>query len=344
MRHLEAYSKPMGWWAATLALVVLAAVGTASAGDRGEASAFLGVSTVEETEHSEGGARVMHLVEGSAAEAAGVREGDVIIELDGDPVRGPAGLRERIRDHRVGDRVSVTVLRDGRETTIDVELGARPERRYRVHGLGELTDPERWEQFGEQMGELGERLGEHLGDLEHWKGWSVAPGRPRLGVQLIEATPELRSHLGGTEDAGLLVSKVLADTPAERAGVRVGDLIVAVDGEPVADVGDLVRALGERAGRSFGLEVVRDRVRQTLTVDLPDDEERGVRGPRAGLRLPPAPPHAPVAPARPPVAAATAAAAPPAPLPAVPLGPPPAPPAPRFRGLAPPPPPADRTV
>ncbi len=55
-----------------------------------------------------------------------------------------------------------------------------------------------------------------------------------LGVQLIELTPELRRHYGVAGDEGVMVSRVVDDSAASRAGIEVGDILIAVDGEKVA--------------------------------------------------------------------------------------------------------------
>jgi hypothetical protein len=134
------------------------------------------------------------------------------------------------------------------------------------------------------MGQLGERLGERFADPDVWgRSWSFRQrSRPRLGVQLVQPTPELREHLGGDGEVGLLVSKVIADTPAEEAGIRVGDLIVAVDGEEIAGTGELRRALRERVGETFPIDVVRDGRPAVITVTLPEEDDEDV-GPRAWL-------------------------------------------------------------
>jgi C-terminal processing protease CtpA/Prc len=104
-------------------------------------------------------------------------------------------------------------------------------------------------------------------------------GRPKLGVELVEVTPELREHLGGPGDAGILVSRLIPGMPAEEAGVLVGDLIVAVDGETIEDAGDLRRALRDRDGESIDLEVIRDGRTTGLRVFIPEVEESEVRVP-----------------------------------------------------------------
>jgi membrane-associated protease RseP (regulator of RpoE activity) len=82
-----------------------------------------------------------------------------------------------------------------------------------------------------------------------------------------------------------LVSKVLTGTPAESAGVRVGDLIVALGGDEISGVTDLRRALARHQGETFDLDVIRDGSPTRLSVTLPAPEEDRPSGPRAGLAI-----------------------------------------------------------
>lgn len=97
-----------------------------------------------------------------------------------------------------------------------------------------------------------------------------------LGVMLSELTPELRRHFGVSEEAGVMVSRVLDDTPAARAGVEVGDIITAVNGEAVASAGELAaRVRRHEAGETVALEVRRDGRLENLAVTV---EERELPG------------------------------------------------------------------
>ncbi len=94
-----------------------------------------------------------------------------------------------------------------------------------------------------------------------------------LGVQMTELTPELRAHFGVPEDAGVMVSKVVDDSPASRAGVQVGDVVSAVDGEAVSSGRSLARAIdGREDGDAVTLEVWRDGSVETLTATLEQRE------------------------------------------------------------------------
>jgi membrane-associated protease RseP (regulator of RpoE activity) len=121
-------------------------------------------------------------------------------------------------------------------------------------------------------------------------------GKPVLGVQLVEVTPELRQHLGADEETGVLVSKVLHGTPAERAGIHVGDLIVAVDGDEIENSADLRRALMDKVGETFDVEVIRDGTSVRIEVTIPEPENDWPSGPRAHAMPAPGAPPAPVAP------------------------------------------------
>ena len=215
--------------------------------------AFLGVSLEEETEYAEGGARIVRVIEDSPAAEAGFEKADIIVGFDGHPVRGPRGLTQRIHDKQPGDAVSIEIVRGGREQTIEVELGER--------SLGALMK---------------------LREMPHLRSfsWGGIHGKPRLGVQLVETTPELREHLGGSEDAGVLVTKVIAGTPAEDAGIQVGDLIVSVDGVEIDSTSRLIHEVHDKAD-GCEIEVVRGGRSQRLDVRFPDLERSRPTGPRA---------------------------------------------------------------
>jgi C-terminal processing protease CtpA/Prc len=262
-------------------------------------SSFLGVQVEEETESDEGGARVTSVVQDSPAEAAGIEEGDVIVEFDGDTVRGPVSLTTKIHAREPGDEVVIFVRRDGKKMKLEAELGDRAEsgaRTLTMSFLGELPEdlvlPEFNLEFDEQLKENMERLQDRFVDLHHCEEadedcsvnvFSFFAGRPTLGVQLVETTPELREHLGGSEEAGVLVSKVLSGTPAREAGIEVGDLIVEIDGEPVSRSSDIRRRLHGKQGASVNVVVIREGARIDIQVALPEADEDMPTGPRASV-------------------------------------------------------------
>ena len=94
-------------------------------------------------------------------------------------------------------------------------------------------------------------------------------GRGRLGVRIETLSSDLAAAMGVAGSKGVLVLEVLDGTPAEKAGLRAGDVITAVENESVADVDDLVSALRDENG-SVSLSVVRRGERRTIEAQLED--------------------------------------------------------------------------
>ncbi|HKR67045.1 MAG TPA: PDZ domain-containing protein [Thermoanaerobaculia bacterium] len=97
--------------------------------------------------------------------------------------------------------------------------------------------------------------------------------RAYLGVSLTDISPELREHFGATKETGVLVESVADDSPADKAGLRVGDVIVAVDGKDMRYSGDVRRALRDKKeGDSVRVDVVRGRARQSVVASVIEKE------------------------------------------------------------------------
>ena len=84
------------------------------------------------------------------------------------------------------------------------------------------------------------------GEQRQVYGWSVEGTRPFLGVQSVDLTPELRRHFGVEDDAGILISKVVEESPADESGLQVGDIVTAIDGEDIRSPGELSSAIRHR--------------------------------------------------------------------------------------------------
>lgn len=145
----------------------------------------------------------------------------------------------------------------------------------------------RWNGEGEMPEEMRGMLGDlHIEGLEGMRGLEglrelhgVGPGgkkqvqvfmnggRGRLGVRIQSLDEDMASALGMAGGKGVLVLEVLEGTPAEKAGLRSGDVITAVDGRTVGDGDALVDALKDQEG-AVSLSVTRKGVRRTVEATL----------------------------------------------------------------------------
>ena len=97
----------------------------------------------------------------------------------------------------------------------------------------------------------------------------VAGHRGFLGVGLLDLTPELRAHFGVVRDRGIMISSVVAGSPAERAGLLPADILTAADGEPLTASIDLsIRVARAAEGTRLELERWRDGRKETLPVQI----------------------------------------------------------------------------
>jgi len=99
--------------------------------------------------------------------------------------------------------------------------------------------------------------------------------RPRLGVQLQDLTPQLAKYFGTDQKSGALISEVIDNSAAERAGLQAGDIILAIDGKQVSNPGDAAQTIREHKEGTVELRILRDRKEQTITATLEKAPEVG---------------------------------------------------------------------
>jgi len=114
--------------------------------------------------------------------------------------------------------------------------------------------------------------------------WVVLSAGVHLGVHLQSLSDGLRNYFRVPEDQGVLISEVIKGSPAEKAGLRPGDVILRVDDERVSSHGDVVEALEDlKAGDHVTLRIIRDRVEMPVEAVLeerPRHESTVILGPR----------------------------------------------------------------
>jgi S1-C subfamily serine protease len=250
------------------------------------------------------GAVVGSVEEGSPAAAAGLRENDVIVTFNEQRVYNPSQLYRFLTEQNPGNKVVLGVSRAGTLHSVAVTLGprraAQMDERSRLYAEADamLASAEESAKRAEEAKQRGDEkeanrlLEESKGfrsnseenraavDRELREGkiqppptrrlnYDVTAARYQLGVRVTGLTEQLAKFFNA--GGGVLVNEVVAGEAAERAGIKAGDCITAVNGERVNAASDLNR-LVDRAGKEekdageITLTVVRDRTEQAIKV------------------------------------------------------------------------------
>ena len=236
-------------------------------GDDG--SGWLGVETHEVTADkakelklaAERGVVLGRIVPDSPAAKAGLKENDVVTEINGQRVEGAAQFRRMIHEIPAGRSIQLTVWRDGRTQAISATLGKSEERHHAMKMVTPTPGT-----FAFRMPEIPE-----IPPME-WNGGMLAGGQPRLGIDAEDLSGQLGAFFGAPDGEGILVRDVNSGSPAEKAGVKAGDVITSLNGDRIRTVGDLREKLSAKRDdkdRTVKLGVLRNKSEISLAVELP---------------------------------------------------------------------------
>jgi len=195
----------------------------------------------------------------SPAEKAGLKRSDLITEFDGERVRSARQFARLVQETAPGRTVETTIVRGGERKQLQI-VPSDGSRAWR--GEDRLRD---------RLGELNQyHFFRNLQpfDFNFDYGPLGTSGHGRLGITVQELTPQLSTYFG-IKDGGVLVSSVVDDSPAARAGLKAGDVITSLNGQAVGSHDDLVRQLGGiREDEAVTIGIMRDRKEATVTVKL----------------------------------------------------------------------------
>ena len=113
-----------------------------------------------------------------------------------------------------------------------------------------------------------------------WSGNVLFGGQPRLGIDAEDLNGQLGAFFGAPDGEGILVREVNSGSPAEKAGVKAGDVITSVNGERIRTVGKLREKLSAKRDekeRTVKLGVLRNKSQVSLSVELPAPAARTKR-------------------------------------------------------------------
>lgn len=239
--------------------------------------AFLGIQMEDVTASNlskhkltaERGVVVRAVTKGSPAEAASIKEADVILEFGGYQVWSSLQLSRLVRETPVGRNVDLIISRDGKRMNLRAKLEEREGRK--ADNLREMLPDEF---FGPGQRSFQYRLPDAFGS-----GSGTGPSitnKPRLGVTIQPLTDQLGEFLGVPKKKGVLVTSVIEGSPSVGK-LKSGDVIIGADGKDLDSPEDLTQVVRDKSEGSLNLKVIRDKKEITVVVNLPAGEEKGFK-------------------------------------------------------------------
>jgi C-terminal processing protease CtpA/Prc len=186
------------------------------------------------------GLEVIKVYANSPAEKAGLEVDDILLKINGSPLEQVDKLSEAIDEVEIDEKVKIIYLRKGKELETEATI-AKQERRFFV-----------WN-------DKHKNLKRFISDENH--AW--------LGVSTEKLTDQLRQFFNVPEYLGVLVNEVIEDSPAQKYGLKAGDVIIQVGRKEIEDHKDLMRAVDRYdPGEEVEVKIVRDKKEQVVKVTL----------------------------------------------------------------------------
>jgi serine protease Do len=201
----------------------------------------------------------------SAAEKAGIRKGDAIVEFDGERIRSARQLTRLVQETPSGRAVQAAIVREGQRSTVSITP-----RESSGFGFDRLDELANFDDFRYRVAPTPPRppaAPRPPSPPSPPSGWNfdelVGRSGSRLGISVSTLSPQLAEYFGTKE--GVLVSSVTDNSAAAKAGVKAGDVITSVNGTTVNDPSDVRRRVTDLSdGDEFTITVMRDKKAMTL--------------------------------------------------------------------------------
>src|ERR1017187_8155970 len=222
------------------------------------------------------GAEIILVDHDAPAGKAGLREHDVVLQMNGQAIEGQEQIRRMLHDSPPGKTVVLVVSRDGQQVTVTTQMANREE-----------VERHAWEQHLTVPEPQPSPSDNAVGDYNYSAPSSPAPalrgGNSFIGTMLMnpsytgamleKMSSQLADYFGVSAGAGLLVRSVQPNSPAAIAGMHAGDVVVRADTRQVTSTGDWAKAIKNSHGKPLTIVVLRDKKEQTLTL-TPDGKKR----------------------------------------------------------------------
>jgi serine protease Do len=215
------------------------------------------------------GAEITLVDHDAPAGKVGLREHDVILQMNGQAVEGREHIRRLLHESPPGRSITLLISRDGQQLTLTTQLTTQEE--VEKQALQHLTMPDAHPSNTADAGYPSSNSSAPHSGNSFIGTLLMSPSY--TGAMLEKMSAQQAAYFGVPSGEGLLVRTVVPDSPAAIAGMQVCDVILRANDHPVATTGDWAKALKSSRGKALSIVVLRDKKEQTLTL-TPDSKRR----------------------------------------------------------------------
>lgn len=204
----------------------------------------------------EGGVLITGIANDSPAEKAGLEEHDIVYRFGTKEVENSVHLCSLVQAKKPGDKVALVIYRAGKKKTVEVTLGTRE-----LPATIALEHQKLAEEFMNRAKEAGRMRFKVAGEPSMLKG--------RLGMVVEDLNKDLAPYFNVKEDEGVLVVEVEEESPAEKAGVKAGDVITAIGDAPVHNVEALSNEVSKaNEGDTLAVDLIRKGAKKSVAIEV----------------------------------------------------------------------------
>ena len=206
------------------------------------------------------GALIKQVVADSPADVAGLKHGDIIIKVGDKELIDSDDLSTTVMAMNPGDEVDILIIREGKKKTIEATLGAGDEENFAP------------KQIFKWIGNPGHNSPHSKSKTYTYEEYDFK--NSYIGISLEGLSEQLGEYFGVKDGNGILITEVIEDSPAKKAGLKAGDVITKVDGETIADISDIQKVVRQKdEGEKVELTLLRNKKKKEFSVEVAEVPE-----------------------------------------------------------------------
>jgi serine protease Do len=197
----------------------------------------------------DGGAYISGVIDGSAADDAGLRRKDVIVKFGDYTIGDDEDLTDAVRHTKPYTEVTIELYRNGEKKTLTAKVDRL------------------------KSSESGFHTNFNFDWIDRIFSSHVRHSEPPRGVEFQNITKQLGDFFGVPDGRGVLITEVRKGGVVDKAGFKAGDVITKIDNRATDDINQVIRTFGSREGKTVPVEIVRSGKPMTLNIQVPEEED-----------------------------------------------------------------------